>query len=296
MTEKLDHARPLTPSGNLRRRILINRFAEVTATGAAVLAVAVLGVVVFSVVKQGGGAISLDFLTKAEPLSGGTGGGIGPAIAGTALIVAVATLIAAPLGILVALYTTEFAGRRGARVIGVALDLLNGLPSIVIGIFAFGLIVAGRGQSGFAGSLALSIIMLPLIARATQEVLQLVPKSLSEAADALGVTGWRTVRGVLLPNAIGGILTATVLAIARAAGETAPLILVCSIYGQSTAVNFFNTAVPNIPVTIFNLSEESDPGGFTRAWGAALVLLVFILISGLTGRVLLARTRAKLTQ
>jgi phosphate transport system permease protein len=295
-TGQLDHTRPLTPSGNLRRRLVINRIAELTATSAAVLAVGVLAIVVYSVAAKGGGALSLDFLTKAEPLAGGSGGGIGPAIAGTALIVAVATGIAAPIGILVALYTTEFAGRRASRVIGVALDLLNGLPSIVIGIFVFGLIVAGHGQSGFAGSLALSIIMLPLIARSTQEVLQLVPKTLSDAADALGVTRWRTVRGVLLPNALGGILTATVLAVARAAGETAPLLLVCSISGQSAAVNFFGKALPNIPVTIFDLSEEADPAGFTRAWGAALVLLVFILVSGLTGRILLARTRAKLTQ
>jgi phosphate transport system permease protein len=296
MTGPLDHTAPLTPSGNLRRRLIVNRVAEGVSTAAAVVAVAVLGVVVYSVVQKGGSAISWDFVTKPEPLLGGSGGGVGPAIAGTALLVAVATLIAAPVGILVALYTTEFSSRRGARVVGIALDLLNGLPSIVIGIFIFGLIVAGRGQSGFAGSVALAIIMLPLIARSTQEVLQLVPKSLSDAADALGVTRWRTVRGVLLPNALGGILTATLLAIARAAGETAPLILVCSITGQTVAVNFFGKAIPNIPVTIFNLSEEADPAGFTRAWGAALVLLTFILVSGLAGRILLARTRAKLTQ
>ena len=256
-----------------------------------------LGIVVYSVVRNGGGAISVDFLTKAEPLTQtGSSGGIGPAIAGTGLIVLVATLIAAPIGILVALYTTEFAGRRAARIVGVALDLLNGLPSIVIGIFVFGLIVAGHGQSGFAGSFALAIIMVPLIARSTQEVLQLVPKTLSDAADALGVARWRTVRGVLLPNAVGGILTATILAVARAAGETAPLILLCSIYGQNVGVNFFSKAIPNIPVTIFDLSENADPAGFTRAWGAALVLLVFILLAGLGGRALLARTRAKLTQ
>jgi phosphate transport system permease protein len=295
VTGSLDHTRPLTASGNLRRRQLTSRIAELGATAAAVLAIGMLGVVVWSVVARGGSAISLDFLTQAQPLVG-SGGGIGPAIAGTALIVLVATAMAAPVGILVALYTTEFAGRRGGRVVGVALDLLNGLPSIVIGIFVFGLIVAGRGQSGFAGSLALSIIMLPLIARSTQEVLQIAPKSVSDAADALGIPRWRTVRGVILPDALGGILTATVLAIARAAGETAPLLICCSIYGQSAAVNFFGRALPNIPVTIFQLSEEADPAGFTRAWGAALVLLVFILVTGLTGRILLARTRAKLTQ
>jgi phosphate transport system permease protein len=293
----VDHARPLTPSGNLRRRLAINRLAESVATAAAGLAVAVLGIVVFSVVRNGGSAISFAFLTQPPPVGlVGSGGGIGPAIAGTALIVGVATVVAAPIAILVALYTTEFASRRGARVVGAALDLLNGLPTIVIGIFMFGLLVAGRGQSGFAASLALAIIMLPLIARSAAEVLQLVPKSLSDAADALGVARWRTVRGVLLPNAVGGILTATVLAVARAAGETAPLILLCSISGQTVAVNFFDKALPNIPVTIFSLSEDADPDGFTRAWGAALVLLVFILVSGLAGRILLGRTRAKLAR
>jgi phosphate transport system permease protein len=294
MNEALDHTRPLTPSGNLRRRLIVSRIAESTATAAATLAVAVLGIVVYSVIQRGGGSLSWDFVTQPPPLFGGSGGGIGPAIAGTALIVLVATAIATPLGVLVALYTTEFAGRRGRRVIGVALDLLNGLPSIVIGIFVFGLLVAGHGQSGFAASVALAIIMLPLIARSTQEVLQLVPKSLSDAADALGVTRWRTVRGVLLPNAAGGILTATVLAVARAAGETAPLILLCSIAGQTADVNFFGKALPNIPVTIFDLSEDADPAGFARAWGAALVLLAFILVTGMAGRILLARSRARL--
>jgi phosphate transport system permease protein len=295
MTNGPDHARPLTPSGNLRRRLLLNRIAEMTATAAAVLAVAVLGIVVYSVLQRGGGALSWDFLTQAAPLFGGSSGGIGPAIAGTGLIVLVATLIAAPVGILVALHTTEFAGPRARTIIGVALDLLNGLPSIVIGIFVFGLLVSGHHQSGFAASLALAIIMLPLIARSTQEVLALVPRSLRDAADALGVTRWRTVRGVLLPNVVGGILTATMLAVARAAGETAPLILLCSIFGQSAGVNFFSTALPNIPVTIFNLSEEADPAGFARAWGAALVLLVFILLTGLAGRILLGRSRAKIS-
>jgi phosphate transport system permease protein len=295
MTESPDPLRPLTPSGNLRRRLRISRCAELAATAAAGLAVAVLGILIYSVVAKGGGAISFDFLTKAEPTTG-SGGGIGPAIAGTALIVLVATAIAAPVGILVAIYTTEYSGRRGARVIGLALDLLNGLPSIVIGIFVFGLLVAGHGQSGFAGSLALAIIMLPLIARSSQEILELVPGTLRDGADALGVPRWRTVRGVILPNALGGILTGTLLAVARAAGETAPLLICCSIYGQTAAVNFFGKALPNIPTTIYTLSEEADTSGFTRAWGAALVLLAFILVAGLTGRILLARSRGRLTR
>ena len=296
MSRPFDPTAPLTASGNLRRRELVSRAAEGTATGAALLAVAVLGIVTWSVIAHGASALSLDFLTKDPPLFGGAGGGIAPAIVGTALMAAVATAIAMPAGVLVAIYLTEFAGRRGSRAIRLALDLLNGLPSIVIGLFVFGLLVAGHRQTGFAGAFALSIIMLPLIARATQEVLLLVPHGMREAADALGVSRWRTVRGVVLPAAMSGIVTATVLAVARAAGETAPLIFTSSIFGNDVSLNVFGQALPNIPVSIFQLSESADPAGFSRAWGASFVLLMFILLSSLGARALLARSRANLTR
>jgi phosphate transport system permease protein len=295
-----DHARPLTASGNLRRRNVVSRVTETVATGAALLAVAVLGIVVWSVASRGASALSLDFLTKDPAPFGSPGGGIGPAIVGTGVIVAIATAMAMPVGILVALYLTEFADRRTARVIRLALDLLNGLPSIVIGLFVFGLIVvAQHHQSGFAGSFALAIIMLPLIARASQEVLLLVPHNLREAADALGVSHWRAVRGVVLPSALGGILTGTVLAVARAAGETAPLVLLSSIYPVQLSLDLFGHGghgMNNIPLTIFNASEAPDPGAQARGWGAALVLLGFILVASIGARMLLARTRAKLTR
>lgn len=159
-----DPSGPLTPSGHLRRRQLISRIAEATQTAAALLAVAVLGVVVYSVASRGAGALSIGFLTKDIPAPGNPGGGIAPAIVGTAVIMALATAIAMPLGILTALYITEFAGSWAARAIRLALDLLNGLPTIVIGLFVFGLLVVGHHQSGFAGSFALAIVMLPLIA------------------------------------------------------------------------------------------------------------------------------------
>lgn len=289
------HSGPLTPSANLRRRNRINRVAEGAATGAALLAVAVLAIVIFSVAQRGADALSIDFLIQ-EPAAIGSGGGIGPAILGTAMIVGVATLIAMPLGVLLAIYLTEFAAPRVGRAIRLMLDLLNGLPTIIVGLFVFGLLVVGNGQSGFAGSFALAIIMLPLIARASQEVLLLVPETLRDAANALGVNHWRMVRGVLVPAALGGIVTATLLAVARAAGETAPLIFASSIFGNAVETDFFGKAIPNIPVSIFTLSEQADPTGFTRAWGAALVLLTFILVVSLGSRALLSRNRAKLTQ
>ena len=282
-SDLFDPRGPLTPSGNLHRRQLVSRVVEAAQTAAALLAVALLGLVIYSVVSRAASVLSFDFLTKAPPLLiGEPGGGIAPAIVGTAVIVALAAAIAAPVGILVALYLTEFAGRRTASAIRLALDLLNGMPTILIGLFIFGLLVVGHHQSGFAGSVALAVVMLPLIARATQEVLQLVPTSLREAADALGVSRWRTVRGVVLPAARGGILTATMLAVARAAGETAPLLFTCSIFANNVSIDpFGGQGLPNIPVYIFTASEAADPYGFARAWGAAFVLLAFILLANI---------------
>ena len=284
-----DPTAPLTPSGNLRRRQVFSRIAESGATLAAIVAVAVLLIVVYAVVVRGASALSLDFLIKGAPA------GIGPAIVGTALIVLVATAIAMPIGVLVALYLTEFAGGRAARPIRLTLDLMNGLPSIIIGLFVFGLLVDHKKQSGFAASVALAIIELPLIARGSQEVLLLVPNSMREAADALGVSRWRTVLKVILPSALGGIMTSTVLAVARAAGETAPLILLCSVFDPRHFDAHIGEAIPNIPVTIFQLSEEGNPEGFARAWGAGLVLVSFILFASLGARALLARSKRKMT-
>jgi phosphate transport system permease protein len=286
-----DPAAPLTPTGNLRRRRAFSRFTEYGATAAALAAVGVLAIVISAVVIHGASALNLDFLLKGAPV------GIGPALVGTAEIVAIATLIAAPIGILVALYLTEFGKGRLVRWIKLTLDLMNGLPSILIGLFVYILIVeATNKQSGFAGSVALAIIMLPIVARGTMEILLLVPNSLREAADALGVSRWRTVLGVILPSAIGGILTSTVLAVARAAGETAPLLLVSSSnIGSQVTLNPFE-ALPNIPTTIFRLSEEPSPEGLAQAWGAGLVLLTFIMVTSIGARILLARTRSKMAQ
>ena len=285
----LDPATPLTPSGNLRRRRLFSRAAEFGATAAALFAVAVLGIVIYTVVVRGASALSLEFLVTGAPT------GIAPALVGTALIVAVATVIAMPVGVLAALFVTEFAGDRVTRVSKLTLDLINGLPSIIIGLFVFALLVDHRKQSGFAASVALAIIMLPLVARGAQEVLLLVPNNLREAADALGVSRWRTVLGVILPSALGGILTSTVLAVARAAGETAPLILVSSVFNGKEVVLNMGEAMPNVPVRIFQLSEEANPEGFAQAWGMSLVLVSFILFASLGARAMHARSRRRMS-
>lgn len=283
-----DPAAPLTPSGNLRRRQAVSKLTEYAATGAAVLAVGVLAIVIISVIQRGASAISFDFLVKGGP------DGIGPMLVGTGVIVGVATLIAAPIAILIALYLTEYAGQRFARAIQMTLDVMNGLPSIIIALFIFGLLVVGKKQSGIAGSIGLAIIMVPLIARGTQEILLLVPKAQREAADALGVARWRTVLTVVLPSALGGIATATVLAVARAAGETAPLLLASSTFdGSSYHLNPFE-ALPNVPIRIFQLSEDPNPEAVAEAWGLSLVLVTLILIASLSARVLLARSKRKM--
>ncbi|MGZ4463203.1 MAG: phosphate ABC transporter permease PstA [Gaiellaceae bacterium] len=290
----IDFTAPLTATGNLRRRQAVNVGAEAGATLAALLALVVLGIVVASVVRRGGGAISIDFLTKSPPLFGGPGGGIAPAIVGTAIIVALATLIATPIAVLTAIFITEFASPRVAGPIRLALDMLNGLPSIVIGVFVFGLLVAGHHQSGFAGSFALAIIMLPLIARASQEVLLLVPRSLREASLALGVSRWRTVLSIVLPAARGGIITGTTLAVARAAGETAPLLFTSSLASSTTTDA--NPLHPLFSLTevIFIYFDTGDPSKVAKAWGAAFLLMMFVLITSLSAKLLLARTRRKL--
>ena len=291
MSDRLtpDPSAPLTPSGNLKRRQLVSRAAELAATAAAVAAIAVLAIVIWTVASRGIKAIDLDFVFTGYPT------GVGPMLRGTIVISLVATLMAMPVGVLIALFLTEYAGAKGVRSMKMVLDLLNGLPSIVLGVFVFALLVDHKQQSGFAGSVALAIIELPLIARGSQEVLLLVPKGLREASDALGVARWRSVLTVVLPTALGGIVTATVLAVARAAGETAPLILASSVFDpKSFTVNPFES-MPNVPVWIYKLSEEGNPEGFAEAWGMSLLLVSFILFASLGARALLARSKRKLS-
>jgi phosphate transport system permease protein len=292
----------LKATGRGRRRLLVNRVAEGSAVLAAVLAIAVLAVVLWSVGSRGIGAINLDFFIKgpSSDFFGGKGG-IAPALAGSLLLVGVATLIALPMGVLTAIFVSEFAPVRASQQIRLWLDVLNGFPSIVIGIFVFTLAVKakvpvlgiGHHQSALAGGFALAVIMLPLVARSTMEVLRLVPNELREASYALGVSKWQTVIRVVLPTSSGGILTGTTLAIARAAGETAPLLFTCAIAGQVVDWDPSHS-VQSIPLTIFNYSESADPALHQQAWAAAIVLILFVLVSSLTARQQLERSRKKL--
>ena len=290
-----DPTAPLTPSGNLRRRAGVSRFVQITATAAAVFAVAVLMIVLYGVAVRGASALSFSFVLQ-NP-SGLAGGGIFNSLLGTLEIVAFGALIALPIGILTGLYLTEFAGPRSrtASALRFALDIMAGLPTIIVGLFVYGLIVIPlHRQSGFAGGVALAIVMLPLMARSSQEVLLLVPGSLREAADALGVSRWRTVLSVILPTAFGGILTGAILATARAAGETAPLLICDSIFNpNATQLNLFH-GMPSVSMFIYTSYDLPLAQAVTRAWGAAFVLMMLILIANVLARLILARSRGKM--
>ncbi len=281
----------------LGRRRLVNRGMELIAWLAAAVAVAILGVVVWSVARRGAAALNLDFLTKSQvPFAlPGVKQGLANAFVGTIVIVGIATLMALPFGILIAVYVNEFAPRPIRHGVGLVLDILNGIPAIVVGFFVFGLIVVSHGQSALAGSFALAILMLPLVSRSTIEVLALVPNSLREASLGLGVARWRTTLGIVLPQTIGGILTGTTLAVARIAGETAPLLFTSSLVTNQIGWDP-RTPLQTVPVAIFELSESPDPADHARAWAAAFVLLMFILFTSLTARWLATRTRRKIAR
>jgi phosphate transport system permease protein len=276
-----------------RRRKRIGHLMEGISTAAAVLAIVVLGIVIFSVARKGLPALSVDFFTKSPAPVFQTGGGIENAIVGTFIMTAMATAIAVPMGVLIAIFNTEFAPPQVAELVRLALNVLAGVPTIVIGIFIFGLLVVGNGQSAIAASIGLSIVMLPLIARATEEVLALVPITLREGGMALGATRARTVITVILPTAVGGIVTATIVAVARAAGETAPLLFTSSIFANSVVTNV-HQAMASIPLTIYVDSESPSVADQHTAWAAALVLMTAVLVTGIIGRALSLRTRRQI--
>jgi len=282
--------------GRARRRKLTGQVMEAVATSAALLAAAVLAIVLFTLTKRAFPALNVDLFTQNAAPFGQTGGGIKNAIVGTVIITGIATAIALPAGVLLAIFNTEFAPRRLADLIGLTLNVLSGVPTIVIGVFIFGLVVVGRGQSAYAGALGLSIVMLPLVARATEEVLRLVPSHLREGGMALGATRARTVITLILPTAIGGIVTATILAVARAAGETAPLLFTTSIFVGTTVNTDPSQAMASIPMVIFTSSEQPDPHAQQQAWAAALVLVVIVLAGSIAGRLLSLRTRRQIEQ
>jgi phosphate transport system permease protein len=260
-----------------RRRTIVDRSMRTVAMGAAFLcAVPLIAVLVF-VAANGISALSLDLITR-PPRALGIGGGAANAVVGTLQMVPLAALISVPVGVLGAVYVGEFAGHRSARVIRFCADVLVGVPSILIGIFVFTFLVLPFKQfNGFAGAVALAVIMAPVVMRTTEETLRLVPNALREASLALGVPVWRTVLSVVLRTGLPGILTGTMLAIARAMGETAPL-LFTALGSRIVNVGDFGRPMDALPLFIYVNARQPVDALNQQAWGAAFLLLLVVLV------------------
>jgi phosphate transport system permease protein len=264
------------------RKILSSIFVALCA--AAVLAALIpLGFVLFFVVGQGMSSVNVDFFTQMPKPVGEPGGGMANAIAGTLMLSGLAAVMAVPIGVVSGVYMSEYAGTTFASIVRFAADTLNGVPSIVIGVFAYGVAVLPFQQfSAFAGGFALGVMMIPIIARTTEELLLLVPGAMREGALALGATRARAVLSVVLPAALPGIVTGVVLALARIAGETAPLLF------TSFNNRFFNTDLrqptASLTVQIYNYAVAPYDDWHRQAWAGALVLVTIVLVCSLLAR------------
>ena len=254
----------------------------------ALIAVSVLFLILGYLVYNGGTSINWNFFTKLPTPVGETGGGMANAIVGSGKLLLLATLIGVPIGFLGAVYLAEFSGPKTAFVVRYAADLLNGVPSIVIGIFAYALVVRPfKHFSALAGGFALGLMMIPITLRSTEDFLVAVPKALREAAMALGASKWKTIATVIVPAAYRGILTALLLAFARVAGETAPLLFTA--LGNRYWSPGWNQPIESLPhmVYIYAISPYED--WHRQAWAAGLVLLGLILVINILARAILAR-------
>jgi phosphate transport system permease protein len=271
---------------NSWRRLLSH--AIVALCGMAVLvALLPLALVLFYVVSCGMTSLNWNFFTKMPVPVGESGGGMANAIVGSVMVTGLAALAAVPVGVIAGIYASEYRGTMVAAAVRFAADTLNGVPSIVIGVFAYAVVVVPFGFSAIAGGFALAVMMLPLVMRTTEELLLLVPQSLREGALALGATRARAVFSVVVPAALPGILTGVLLALARVAGETAPLLF--------TAFNNpFFTSDPRQPISTLTVQVYTYANGpyedwHRQAWAGALVLVMLVLVCSLLARVATAR-------
>ncbi len=277
----------MTSARNRRRRI-VNVLMLGLAAAATVASISVLFFVLGYLVYMGGSSLSWAFFTELPKPVGEAGGGMANAIVGSGKLLLIAALTGLPLGFMAGLYVAEFASRRMAAAVRYAADLLNGVPSIVVGIFVYTLLVLkARHFSAWAGGLALGLMMVPIMTRSTEEFLRAVPRSLREASLALGASEWVTIARVVVPAASRGILTAAMLGLARVAGETAPLLF--------TALNNrfwspgFDQPTASLPVMIYTYAISPYEDWQAQAWAAGLVLLAFVLLANVVARLLLAR-------
>jgi phosphate transport system permease protein len=266
-----------------RRRTRVDRFMRGLTVAAMVVCIIPLVAVIAYVTINGLAAINLDLLTK-PPKALGVGGGAAAAILGSLQMVSLASVMAVPAGILASVYVSEFAGTRKAAGIRFAADVLAGVPSILVGIFTFTILVLPFQQyNAFAGSVALAIIMWPIVLRTTEEILALVPGTLREASLALGVQRWRTVLSIVVRTGFTGILTGVMLAVARAAGETAPL-LFTALGSRLINVGDWQRPMDALPLFIYQNARQPYPVLNAQAWGAAFLLMLFVLVVNIAVR------------
>jgi phosphate transport system permease protein len=271
------------------KRGAVDSLATWLVSSAFLLALLPLASLMWVVIKNGAPAFNTSFFTYSMRSVVGAGGGIYHAIIGTLFITAAAAVISVPIGLLTAIYLVEYGGGAMAKALTFLVDVMTGIPSIVAGLFAYALFVLFFGEgtrSGLAGAVALSLLMVPIVVRSSEEMLKLVPDELREGAYALGVRKWRTVVHIVLRTAAPGIVTGVMLAVARVVGETAPL-LVTAGYTDTTNFNLFNSQMMTLPV--FAYQSFKSPGvpsapGYERAWGTALVLLILVMALNLVAR------------
>jgi len=275
-------------SPRLRWRKFVSGFMLAMTGVCALVAVSVLFLILGYLVYHGGASINWNFFTKLPTPVGEIGGGMANAIVGSGKLLLLATLIGVPIGFFGAIYLAEFSGGTVAFIVRYAADLLNGVPSIVIGIFAFILVVHPFKQfSTFAGGFALGLMMIPVTLRSTEEFLRAVPRALREAAMALGASKWKTIVSVIVPAAYRGILTAILLAFARVAGETAPLLFTA--LGNRFWSPGWNQPTAALPEMIYRYAISPYDDWNRQAWAAGLVLLGLILIINIVARAILSR-------
>ena len=278
------------PRVNLRRRV-VNGAVTFAAVGAVILVLTPLVAVFGYLVYRGIGSVNWAFLTQTPKPVGEAGGGMANAIAGSAFILLIASVIGVPFGIGAGVYLAEYGQNRFGDVIRFTADVLNGVPSIVIGIVAYGIVVLAQGHfSALAGGVALSLMMIPTISRTTEEMLLLVPNSLREASYGLGISRWRTTLSITLRTATSGVITGVMLAFARVAGETAPLLFTA--FGNQYWNFKMEQPTAALPLQIFTYAISPFDEWHRQAWAGALVLIVLIVVS--VGAVRIAASRGML--
>jgi phosphate transport system permease protein len=255
---------------------------------AVVVALLPLFFILFDLIVKGAGSLSVDFFTKMPAPAGESGGGVAHAIVGTLIIVGTASLIGLPIGIGAGIYCAEYPGSRLTWVTRFVADVMNGTPSIVVGVFAWAWIVATQKHfSALAGSAALAMLMIPMVMRTTEEMIKLVPNSLREAALALGYPRWRTSLAIVMRTTLPGIVTGSLLAVARIAGETAPL-LFTALGSQYMGYNI-NQPMAALPLTVFTYATGPYEEWHRYAWAAALVLILVVFVLSLGARLAIGR-------